>query len=206
MSRKRDHNIDCLRSIACIAVVFLHVNAWCFEVEKMTRAMLEVNAIINTLVRFAVPCFMLITGKFIFQNISKQGTRYFYKRAIEKIIIPTFGFSIMYVLYTVLKGLLDNKWILKDELHKWFNGIPFGHMWYMYMLIGLYLAVPLLNLMRENMPRHIWGALGVACVFLGFVFYNGNLLAPYWLFCWIQYIGYFILGDFVGGGNQQERL
>lgn len=204
--KKREVNIECLRAIACIAVVILHVNAWCFEVEKMAGMMLVVNAIINTLVRFAVPCFMLITGKFVFQNISKHGARGFYKRTIDKVIIPTFGFSIMYVLYTVLKGLLDDELVLKEALHNLIKGIPFGHMWYMYMLIGFYLIAPLVGMIREKLSNSAWGRVGIFCVLLGSVFYNGNLLAPCWLFCWIQYIGYFILGDFFWGGDKKNQL
>lgn len=200
----RNQNIELLRAYACISVVLLHVNAWCFEIEKLTRTMRLANVIVNTLVRFAVPCFMLITGKYVFQNLSKHGVKCFYKKTIKKVIIPTLGFSIMYVVYTVLKGLLSNEWLLKDEMYKWLNGIPFGHMWYMYMLIGFYFIVPLLNLARKNIPRRIWGIIGVGCVFLGSIFYNGNLVAPYWFFCWIQYVGYFILGDFAGGGKTNQ--
>lgn len=76
---KRDENIEMLRVISCMAVVILHVNAWCFQIENLAIHLRNVNVIINTVVRFAVPCFMLITGTYIFRNAEKKGGSCFIK-------------------------------------------------------------------------------------------------------------------------------
>ena len=202
---KRDENIEMLRAISCIAVVILHVNAWCFQIENLAIHLRNVNVIINTVVRFAVPCFMLITGTYIFRNADKNGWKRFYKNAVKKVIIPTIFFSMLCVIYVVIKGCLDGQMVLQKSLDNWIHGIPFGHMWYMYMLIGLYAAVPILCLIRERVSRFYWEIIGILCIALSVIFYNDNLLSPIWPFCWIQYVGYFILGDFVGGGKKSRR-
>ena len=200
IDKMRDQNIELLRSLACISVVLLHINAWCFQMADLGLIFRCISAIVNTFVRFGVPCFIMITGTYVFRNADKYGWYFFYKKIVKKVIVPTLCFSVLCAAYVVIKGLFNNEWLLKDTLFKWLRGIPFGHMWYMYMLIGFYLAVPILYLIRQHVSKNIWGIVGVFCFFLSFFFYNGNLIAPIWPLCWIQYVGYFIVGDFVGGG------
>ena len=199
---KRDENIEMLRAFSCLAVVVLHINAWCFQIDNLGTSLRTVNAIINTLVRFAVPCFMMITGTYVFRNADKNGWKVFYKNAVKKVVLPTVIFSVFCVTYVVLKGVLDNQWLLKKALVDWLHGIPFGHMWYMYMLIGFYAVVPILCLVRKKMSRFCWGMVGILCIILSALRYGGNLLTPIWPFCWVQYVGYFIIGDFAGGAKR----
>lgn len=203
---KRDENIEMLRAFSCLAVVVLHINAWCFQIDNLGTSLRTVNAIINTLVRFAVPCFMMITGTYVFRNADKNGWKVFYKNAVKKVVLPTVVFSVFCVTYVALKGVLDNQWLLKKVLVDWLHGIPFGHMWYMYMLIGFYAVVPILCLVRKKMSRFCWGMVGILCIILSTLRYDGNLLAPIWPFCWVQYAGYFIIGDFAGGQKEQTTI
>ena len=202
---RRNENIDFLRAIGCIAVVLLHVNAWCFEIEKLNIGIMIVNVLINTLVRFAFPCFMLITCTYIFKNADQHEWKDFYKKAVKKLLLPTLYFSLLYVVYTVLKGLLQKEFLVKDALIKWMQGIPFGHMWYMYMLIGFYIAVPFLCQIRKRMGRTSWAFLGVICILASAISFRGSLIAPNWILCWIQYVGYFIIGDVCGGGGKNQK-
>lgn len=201
---RRNENIDFLRAIGCIAVVLLHVNAWCFEIEKLSIGIKTENVLINTLVRFAVPCFMLITGTYIFRNADELGWKNFYKKAIEKLLFPTLYFSLLYVIYTVFKGFLQREFLVEEALIKWMHGIPFGHMWYMYMLIGFYIATPFLCQIRSKLGRKAWAFLGIFCILTSAVNFNGSLIAPNWILCWIQYVGYFIIGDVCGGQKSKK--
>ncbi len=115
--KKRDKNIEVLRAIACLAVVLLHLNAWLFQIENLNTKMKILNVSINTVVRFAVPCFMLITGTFVFENISKKVSwKEFYKKVINSIIIPTLLYSVMYVIYLELKNCIDGKKVFINHL------------------------------------------------------------------------------------------
>lgn len=203
---KRDVNTEYLRSFACLAVVLLHLNTWCFQTGALSESMKTVQACVNTLVRFAVPAFMLITGTYTFRNADKKNWRDFYRNAFGKIVLPTLFFSGLCVLYGVLKGLLRKKWLLVPALKGFISGRPMGHMWYMYMLIGFYIVVPVLCWIRRKMDRRIWGAAGIFCIFLSQYFFKGDLLAPLWPFCWIQYVGYFIVGDCIGEFPRQSQI
>ena len=70
---KRDVNTEYFRAFACLTVVLLHLNAWCFRTGSLDEPMKIAQACINTLVRFAVPGFILITGTSVFRNAEKRG-------------------------------------------------------------------------------------------------------------------------------------
>ena len=197
-------NIEALRAVSCMMVVLLHLNAWLYDINELSGFYRILYTVFNVLTRFAVPCFMLITGTFIFDNAVKKGCRKFYKDAIKKVLLPTILFSMIYVLYGLLKGSLEGVLVFKDLMIDWVKGIPFGHMWYMYMLIGFYFVVPPLCLLREKMGKFAWGICGIGCVILACLLYNGSLIAPIWPLCWIQYVGYFIIGDCISKCLQYE--
>lgn len=69
----------------------------------------------------------------------------------------------------------------------------FYHLWYMYMLIGLYLMVPILIRLKRRMGLKYftylgWGLLVVDCFI---IYFNES----FWPLRFINYLGYFILGD-----------
>lgn len=70
----------------------------------------------------------------------------FIKKSLLKIGIPTLIFSIIYILYRLplcfigeCSGLEEVIVLFKDIL----KGSPFYHMWYMYMIIGVYCLAPI---------------------------------------------------------------
>lgn len=199
-------NIETLRAFACMMVVLLHLNAWVYDVSRLSEFYKILFSIINTVTRFAVPCFMLITGSFIFNNARRKGYCEFYKSAIKKIVFPTIFFSMAYVVYRIVKESISGEIFVNEIVIDWLKGIPFGHMWYMYMLMGFYVVVPLLCFLRRKVGRVLWGICGCGCIILASILYSGSLIAPIWPLCWIQYVGYFILGDLMQGQNRTKRL
>ena len=52
----------------------------------------------------------------------------------------------------------------------WLKGVPFYHLWYMYMLVGLYLFAPVLILLKHQIgdkffERAAWGLLLLSGMF-----------------------------------------
>lgn len=204
--KMREVNTEYFRVFACLAVVLLHLNAWSFRIADLSGTMRIVHVFINTLVRFAVPGFMLITGTYVFGNADKSDWKIFYRKIVRKVILPTLFFSVICVAYQVLKGILIKKWILFDALGTWLHGTPMGHMWYMYMLIGFYIFLPVLCWIRRKLDIRLWAVLGICCIVLSAFFDKGDLVAPVWPLCWIQYVGYFIVGDCIGKKRKQRWI
>lgn len=162
-SKYREANYDLLRLICTIAVITIHVSAnyknaitnneiFGYLVEKNVITIL----LYNTLSRFAVPCFVMLSGAFLLSDDRNAEYDYLYKKCMKTIILPTLVFTVLYFLYSeavvcagiVIKGkslrgiLLPIKQILV--------GAPYYHMWYMYMIIGLYLLIPLILQVKNS--------------------------------------------------------
>lgn len=208
MQQKRENNYDLLRIICAIAVITIHVSA--IYKNAITKeeifgtvytSHILTTALYNTLSRFAVPCFVMLSGAFILADERNAEYQYFYRKAFKNIGIPTLIFSILYTLYVFARGIVSvvfkgKEWIIllspiKDAL----KGVPFYHMWYLYMLIGVYLLVPIIHRYKKDIEnktfnRTVWIFLVIACLSMWTSTHRLN-----WdigsSFC---YLGYFMSG------------
>jgi len=157
---QRESNYDLLRILCSIAVIVIHVSATYkssyTDTENPYKIHIVTTLIYNTLSRFAVPCFMMLSGAFLLSNDKNKNYKYFYRKTIISIGIPTLVFSIAYFLYR--EGLTIAKIILKEDSYllvlepiKYFIiGEPFYHMWYLYTLIGVYILLPFLIKLKDG--------------------------------------------------------
>lgn len=162
----RESNFDLLRIICAFAVVAIHVSSpfiWVMTNDPQYAGMefkedIFNNTVWNVLSRFAVPCFVMLSGAFILANNKNAHFSYFYKKSFHKFFIPLLLFSFLYYLCSNIlilgRHLLIQKpdvlsWgVFFEPLLNWLKGGPFYHLWYMYMLVGLYLFAPVLVILK----------------------------------------------------------
>ena len=94
IKKKRLFNIDLLKIICCISVIIIHVSAT--YINTISNYMDEIFYInlLNCITRFAVPCFVMISGYFAISNNKKDDCIAFYKKKIKNIIIPMIIFHL----------------------------------------------------------------------------------------------------------------
>ena len=120
---------------------------------------IAVSLIYYTLPRFAVPCFMMLSGALLLSNEKNKCGRYFYKKAFIHLGIPTLIFSILYFGYSVVKALARMAVrgvgirALYGPIRDVVVGEPFYHMWYLYTLIGVYLLIPVIFKIKDDMSE-----------------------------------------------------
>ena len=83
--------------------------------------------------RMAVPLFFLLSGYFLFSDKPPMLLASFLKRRFSRILIPLI---LTFVIYLVVRH-----WTFSDWIHRIFTGQISFHLWFMYALVGLYLAV-----------------------------------------------------------------
>lgn len=147
MSKQRVFGLDLLRVIACYMVIQVHAGEFFYIGEE--GAFLGgddsfwVN-LYNSLCRTAVPLFVMITGYFILPVKEELGV--FLKKRFTRVLIPFIIWCALYAFYQYFRGQvgLDTAFIniLKIPVN---FGVEVGHLWYVYMLIGLYLFFPLIS-------------------------------------------------------------
>lgn len=165
---QRIYWVDLLRLMAMLMVIAAH----CVDIYNATPQNDPMNgfwgAFIGSLMRPSVPLFAMMTGLLLLPV--GGSAKEFYKRRIPRVLIPMVLWSAIYYLIPWLTGVvgLDKSVITTlfpfefapsqeagDALKNialipfTFNGYT-THMWYLYMLIGLYLLMPFISAWLEK--------------------------------------------------------
>ena len=156
MSENKCYNwIVSLRAFAASAVVLLHVIAgWTVEISAgggITGARWFIDCVvIQVLVRWAVPCFVMITGFLLLdpeKSIDLKKTFRYVLRMIA--VLLTFGLLYCLMESAVADGFGNISATVLKSVKNLFEGHSWSHMWYVYMLIGLYLMLPMFRIFAK---------------------------------------------------------
>jgi len=152
---KPQTNIDWisnLRIIALYAVIILHsTSPLLMAYGKVPAADWWAADFLNALVRFAVPVFVMITGALLLHREYEIGD--FLKKRLTRVVIPFLFWSLVYIWYSWYIEEITfgpDVWLdVKQILHLLKNGSSY-HLWYVYMLIGLYFFIPVIGKFVRN--------------------------------------------------------
>lgn len=149
---EREIWFDVLKVISSFMIVLIHSSGTVYNdtFEQGTEAwitMLWVNAI----PRFAVPCFLMITGALLLDRLYDYDGALWHK--IVRILIPLCVWSLLYV---IVRNLL---WHGNENIIEEFLKIPFKHqdgsLWYAYQLIWLYLGMPFWQVLYRYLTKRM---------------------------------------------------
>ena len=175
-ARERIGWVDLLRVIACFLVVFSHSCDAFVAVFDSDRATFLQGALAGSFVRACVPLFVMMSGVLLLPV--RTGTGAFYRKRIGRVLLALVFWSltlpVLYYLYMRYVGTsspsIDPALFTGEAtLHKmWTFVFNFCYdttpLWYLYMLIGLYLIMPLISPWLERASRRelqsvlaIWG-------------------------------------------------
>ena len=205
----RENNYDLLRILCMIGVILIHVSATYLNNEAVLYNAGNYNgnqtiwiSLFNCIGRFAVPCFLMLTGALLLNNPKNREYKYFYKKMINRIVMPTILFTIIYFLYRVIISLFGNGdiiSIIKDTL----KGKVFYHMWYMYMLFGVYLFIPIIIRFKDDIGEKkfkivsiIFLPLAVLCLWISKFNVEWNVAKSFLELSYVM-IGYIIANHFI---------
>lgn len=195
--------VDWMRFVGAFLVVLAHADTW--GEAGWTRTFYY------ALSRNGVPIFFLLSGFLLLSKKEEDLWTFFKKRAV-KIIIPFFIWSIVYDVYSGRS--FDNTGVTVEAVLKMFIRILRGpraaHLWFFYSLIGLYLFTPVLRLFvakARNMDLLYYiGLWFLAMPILFIVDEFTPLQNGFELFFALGYVGYFLLGLYLGRMETTPRL
>ena len=170
-TRRRIIFLDFLKIIG----IFLMVANHCVDnVTPLERAEPWYNlwgSVYNSFTRPAIPLFMMVTGILLLPTQMDMSS--FYKKKIYRVVVPFLFWSVLYNLFPWFTGLLNFepetinlffKWVdpsqsftdaLRNVLMIPFNFSGFAvQMWYVYLLIGIYLYIPIFSAWVEKSDKH----------------------------------------------------
>jgi surface polysaccharide O-acyltransferase-like enzyme len=145
--KKRIYYLDVLKVISMLAVIFMHVIGNTIHTFNLNGTPLIVYSTICELMYFAVPMFIMISGA-LFLNPEHNVN---IKKSVLKLISCLFIFGILYSLIEIYFNNQNlNYSSLITSVSNVFTGNLWNHMWYLYLIIGLYLLTPLLRVFIKN--------------------------------------------------------
>ncbi len=144
--------INSLRLIALYAVIILHASSpLLMEFGKARMVNWWTADIFNAMVRFAVPVFVMITGALLLHKDYEIGS--FLRKRLGRVVLPFLFWSLVYIWYAWYNEditFTTDTWAnFKIVLHLLKYGSSY-HLWYVYMLIGLYFFIPVLSRFVRN--------------------------------------------------------
>ncbi len=146
--------INSLRVLATFSVIFLHVAAnILYQYGTISNLDWWSGNIYDSSVRFCVPIFLMISGSLIFSK-NYESTGEFLKKRVLRILLPFCFWSIIYIAVGLSQKFIHGEYlslieVLKFVFVKLRSGASF-HLWYIYMVIGLYLFFPIIGKWLHN--------------------------------------------------------
>ena len=206
MSEKQNNIgwIDVLRIAACFMVVFAHCCDPFVAQFDNNREMFLTGVFTGSLTRPCVPLFVMMTAVLLLPIKNEESAVSFYKKRIGRIAIPLVFWSIAlpiltYIYFAHINPETQNMQLsadaytaasLTDKLYTFIFNFNFDTtpLWYLYMLIGLYIIMPIVGSWLQQATKkdirtvlYIWGAtlfmpyISMVAPMLGYTGNYGNM-------------------------------
>lgn len=143
---KRKTGLDIIRTIAIIFVIGVHFfkNTSYYYLPLSGKSMF-IMTILRWLTFTCIPLFLLLTG---YLNNKKELNKNYYK-GIKKVLTSYIIISIICIIVRIF--VFDEKQRILYWLLSIFNFTANGNAWYIEMYIGLFLLIPFLNILYNNL-------------------------------------------------------
>lgn len=216
--KRRIFYFDILRALAAFAVVMIHVSAAHFNALSVNDSGWTLSNIFDGSTRWAVPIFVMISGALFLDPKKEVVIKKMYSKNILKMAIVFIFWSFVYVIYNLCIGETSG---ITDSIVGLIKG--YNHLWFIFMLIGLYIATPLLRMITKDkkMLRYYLGlSLLFGIIVPGLVhLIEGGILVSYEvhidkilgavnyalghanLHVFLGYVGYYLLGYYLANND-----
>lgn len=204
----RNLGLDILRVLACYMVIQIHTGEF-YYIGNIGQTLNTVDAHwvgwYNSLCRISVPLFVMISGYFMFPV---SDNRQFFIKRFSRVAVPFLLWCIVYAFYQFFMGQATLNKALINILKIFVNyGVEIGHLWFVYMLLGLYLFAPVISPWIQSASRSaiswyliLWAtAFTIPYIHLVFPEIWGE---AYWnhtplLYYFSGFMGYMVLANYI---------
>ncbi|MFK7954388.1 MAG: acyltransferase [Ekhidna sp.] len=200
------------RIVSIFAVVLLHVADIILVENGIGTEYWWAGNVFSTLVRWCVPVLVMISGALLLDARKQESLAKFYSKRLSKILIPMLFWAIFFSFWTFLHGFVDGApptyFTLLNNLVR---GLPYEHLWFLYMISGLYLFAPFLRIIFEHLEKKeiellVISAFSIASINFIYMSFHGSG-GPILFFNWfLLYLPFFLIGDLIRRDNSKRRI
>lgn len=208
---KNLQHIDSLRALATLAVIVIHVDTPVMNMNfGRNMEFWWIGLVIDNLVRFAVPLFLVLSGATL---LTKQYRLVdFYKKRMSRVVVPFLFWLPAYWVFRWFMLRPFERPLNFDSIMNWgvnlfiTEGVSI-HLWFVYMILLLYLFIPLISHILRKVSRRVvvlflflWLVLNGLQI-SGVFSIDGFSLLFKKLYGYSLYSGYLVLGYFLHTSN-----
>jgi surface polysaccharide O-acyltransferase-like enzyme len=199
-------SVDTIRFIAIFAIIFLHCISFPYRfLNPQTSSMDIFNwftvDVYDAIGMVGVPLFVMLTGALLLNpNKADEPLRVFYRKRLDRIGLPFVFWTVVYFAWTFL---VVGKPITALNIGEGLVNGAYPHLWYLYLLLGLYAVTPFFRVLLKHLNRrHL--------LYLLAIWFVGTVLVPILhlfpelnynpvSFVFIDWIGVYLLGFYLLG-------
>ena len=197
-SYNRIYWVDYLKTVAIFAVILLHCSSKFLLPETVFQPNWYFGVLFESLSRFGVPLFIMVSG---FLILRKNQSITDVPRRLKRVIIPFLFWLVIcmlakFIFMFKVNGISDLGLFLVGALLD--PTIVSVEFWFVYMIIGLYIASPIITTWLHNTSI---AEIEYALIIWALVSFIGFSNVDFLLYDYLKYftgsIGYFILGYYL---------
>ncbi len=148
------------------------------------------------LAHFAIPVFVMTSGALLLGNERQESALEFYKKRVNRIGIPLVFWTIVYL---VVRQVVDGEHLTVGSVARLtLTGDPYYHLWFLYMIAGLYLVTPVLRTFVRHAPQRDRLLAIILILVLANAYFQTDALLwnnrPSIFAMFIPFIGYYLCG------------
>lgn len=203
--RGRTVYVDLIRVVAIIGVIMLHASGrWLItsqELSQLNAVELVGWGVVDVYQSFAVlsvPLFFMLSGALLLQPRKSESLRVFFKKRWARIGLP---FLFWTCVYFVWNFVVYNKPVIPEVITQGLLNGSYTHMWFMYVLIGLYLLTPILRVFVSHADQATTKYFIILWLIGASIIPVFDLVSIFQLqsnvFALTGYVGYFVLGTYL---------
>ena len=194
MEKERLTEVNYLRAIACLAVIFVHITADLIFLETAGPLTKLGLSFLNRSLKFTTPTFIFISGLILYYNYHDRRIDYrrYWKRRFKVIIIPYVLWTCIYYLYFINRGYYSFSWSF--FLEKLLLADMVYHLYFILTILQFYLLFGvfryLFNKYNANVLLVMFLTVNLLFIRYGYFKYSDRFF--------MQYLFAFALGCYFG--------
>lgn len=187
MEKKYNVCYDVLTIIACLMVVFFHMNGIVYTFSDTVSW--KISVIERCIVYSAIPIFFMLSGAKLMEYRNRYSTKQYIQKRLLRVGIPFLFWNLFYIVYQRVLTPELSFHSVKEFVSMFLNSQFQERYWFFYPLFAVYAAIPVISLVLQvkDHRKYLWFAVYLTfilnwvlkplCGLLG-VQFNSHLMMP----------------------------
>lgn len=192
-----------MRILAALAIIFVHVSQATLNLpDEIDSLSWWTSNLYLSFSLWGVPAFVMISGALLLSPLREYPSlSSFYMKRVNRLLLPLLFWTLFYLFWSYLKSVMLDKDVVAEKfLASVLSGRPYYHMWYLYMVFGLYVFTPYLRKIVKHSTEFellVLCALLMLISMLSVVTHTSPHKATLFIQMFPLYLGYFFSGHLI---------